>query len=319
MSPPHPSIMRLAERQLGVVTTAQLLRLGAEPSWIKRQVRHGPWKRLHRGVLVVHSGPVEWRTRAQAALLHAGRGAVLSHRAAGYQHGFADVPPRLVDVSVPHGRHVAGSPGIVVHRRRHLGAEGWAHLVNRLPTTTRPGTVLDLLTLARSDDEVISLLCAAVRARTLPAEIRDAVTQSARMAHRRLVLEILEDVEGGAESALERRYRRDVERRHRLPRSRRQVQHRLGDGRRIRADAVYESLGVRVELDGELAHPGGRTDQDTWRDNAVLLERGEVTLRYRWRHIRVTPCSTAAQVVAALRSRGWRGTPRPCGPDCLVT
>ncbi len=75
---------------------------------------------------------------------------------------------------------------------------------------------------------------------------------------------------------------------------------------------------MRCELDGELAHPGGRTDSDTWRDNAVLIERGDITLRYRWGHVALTPCATAAQVAAALRLRGWRGAPRACKPDCPV-
>jgi len=81
---------------------------------------------------------------------------------------------------------------------------------------------------------------------------------------------------------------------------------------------VYRGLGVRIELDGALAHPDGRTDGDTWRDNAVLIARGEITLRYRWRHVAVTPCVTAVQVSGALRLGGWTGRPHPCGPECAL-
>lgn len=86
----------------------------------------------------------------------------------------------------------------------------------------------------------------------------------------------------------------------------------------MRADCVYRGRGVRVELDGGLGHPGGRTDKDTWRDNAVGMEHLELTLRYRWAHVAGRPCDTAAQVATALRSRGWAGTPTPCGPNCPV-
>ncbi len=84
----------------------------------------------------------------------------------------------------------------------------------------------------------------------------------------------------------------------------------------LRADCRYEGLRVRVELDGQLAHPGGRTDADTLRDNIVVISTDEITLRFRWRHVAVTPCAVAEQVVLALRSRGWTGTPRPCGRTC---
>lgn len=134
---------------------------------------------------------------------------------------------------------------------------------------------------------------------------------------RALLLELLGEAEPGIESPLEHRYARDVERRHGLPRARAQVRDRVG-GRWIRADRVYEGLGVRVELDGRLAHPTGRTDDDTWRDNSVVIERSEVTLRYRWRHVAVEPCATAGQVASALRARGWTGGATRCSPTCAL-
>lgn len=133
------------------------------------------------------------------------------------------------------------------------------------------------------------------------------------MPHRALLLDLLAEAEDGVESPLERRYQRDVERRHHLPRAQPQVRERLTNGW-IRADAVYLGLGVRTELDGALAHPFGRTDADTWRDNAVLIERGDITLRYRWAHVAARPCAVAAQVQAALTPHhppaARRGRPR---------
>ena len=58
----------------------------------------------------------------------------------------------------------------------------------------------------------------------------------------------------------------------------------------------------------------GRDDDDVWRDNAVRVTHGDVTLRYRWRHVAGAPCATAAQVAAALRARGWQGSPARCAP-----
>lgn len=295
-----------------MVTTAQALRLGASRDWVERQVRSGYWQRPHRGVLVTHSGPLQWRTRARAALLYAGRGAALGGSSAGFVYEFVPRPPRVIDVTVPRDRFVQPSPGLRI-RRVHRLLDQRAGLV----VVQRGEAVLDLVAEARTEDDAVSLLCEAVRAGVSVLDIRLAWERRTCQPRRALVAELIAEVDAGVESPLERRYLRDVERRHGLPRSATQ-QRQVVAGLWIRADGLYRGLGVRWELDGELAHPGGRTDKDVWRDNAVLIEKGEITLRYRWYHVACTPCLTAEQVVAALRSRGWRGTSRPCGPGCSV-
>ena len=311
--PPDPRAVRsIASRQAHCVSRAQLLRLGATPTWISHRVASGRWLRLHPGIYVTHTGEPSWPTRASAALLYAGPGAALSHAAAAVRHGFSRTTPDAVDVSVPHGRKVMGQPGLVVHRRWTMPPTGGA------PNAVRPAhTVLDLVADCTAIDDVVGWVCAAVRARVGPGEILAALQERGRVGHRALLADILGDVADGVESPLEHRYHHDVERRHGLPRSRLQVRERLGP-HRIRADALYEGLGVRAELDGTLAHPGGRTDADTWRDNAVLVERGDLTLRYRWHHVAAMPCETALQIEAALRVRGWPGRAHPCSPGCAV-
>lgn len=300
----------LSRRQDRVVTAAQAVALGASRDWLERQVRRGHWQRLHRGVLVTHSGPLEWRTRFRAALLYAGPGAAIGGAAAGFVHGVVPKPPRLVDVTVPRDRSVRPSAGLVIHRADRPVEKRSGFVVVR-----RGESVLDLVADARSDDDAVGRLCAAVRAGASVHDIRLAWQRRTCQPRRALVAELIAEVSAGVESPLERRYVRDVERRHGLPRSVLQ-QRQVVSGLWIRADGVYVGLGVRRELDGELARPGGRTDKDVWRDNAVLIATGETTLRYRWFHVACTPCATAVQVVDALRSRGWRGTPRPCGPSC---
>ena len=313
MPAPSAQIAALAARQDAAVTTAQCIGLGADPDWIARQVRSGRWQRLHRGVLATYSGPLTWRTRARAALLYCGRDAALSHDAAAHVHRFADHPPRVIDVTIPQRRRVAASRGIRIHRHTARAVE----IRGRFAVVSRADTALDLLEQARTDDAAVSVLCAAVRGRTPPWLILEALARRSNTGGRGLAVELLTLVAEGIESPLELRYHRDVEQRHGLPRAalqRRQVI----SGLWIRADRIYQGMGVRTELDGQLAHPDGRTDSDTWRDNAVAISRGEITLRYRWSHVHGTPCRTAAQVVAALRSRGWTGSPRPCGPGCPV-
>ncbi|MBO3089135.1 type IV toxin-antitoxin system AbiEi family antitoxin domain-containing protein [Cellulomonas sp. zg-ZUI40] len=305
-----PPVRALVARQDGVATTAQLARAGMGASVVGRRVRAGHWQRLFRGVLVLHSGPVSWRQHARAALLAAGPGAALSHRTAGFVHRFVATPGPVVVVSVPAHRAVRPQQGIDVRRRRVMPhAGGGLRCVGREPT------LLDLVHEAADEDAAVGVVCDAVRAGVLPYRVVDELGTRSWQRHRALVLDVLGDPDARVESPLERRYDRDVETAHGLPRSRGQVRQVVG-GRWIRADRVFEGLGVRVELDGRLAHPHGRTDLDVWRDNAVLVERAELTLRYRWVHVVGSPCATAAQLASALHARGWRGTPALCGPAC---
>lgn len=301
-----------ARPHAGVVTTGRLVELGADRAWLSRQVRSGHWQRLHQGILLTHSGPVSWRSAAFGALLYAGDRASLSHHAAAYLNRMTPRPPDLIDVTIPADRRLEPSRGIVVHHRARLPA-----MVSSPWRTSVVDTALDLVAIADGADDVLAWLCEAVRARAQPWELRRELASRPTMRNRALARELLAEVVEGVESPLEGRYHRDVERSHGLPRSELQVREVIG-GVWIRADRIYRKHGLRIELDGALAHPGGRTDRDTWRDNAVLLETAERTLRYRWRHVSVTPCRTTQQVVEGLRQAEPALQARPCRRDCPV-
>jgi hypothetical protein len=295
-----------------VVTTGQLQAWGVGRSTTARRVSDGAWQRLHRGVVVLHSGPVTWRQEARGALLYAGAGAALSHRSAAYVHGMVPSPGPEVVVSVDARRAVAPQPGLVVHRRAPMPFAG-----GRLRVVGEDETVLDVVDQLGSDDDLVGFVCDAMRQGILPGRVLLHAGRRPRLRRRSLLEDLLCAPDDGVESPLEWRYLRDVERRHHLPPGRAQVRQRVG-GRWIRADRIYPGRGVRVELDGRLAHPLGATDDDVWRDNAVLVERADLTLRYRWRHVVGDPCATAGQVAHALQRGGWRGRPRPCSPTCTA-
>src|SRR5690606_31516674 len=131
------------------------------------------------------------------------------------------------------------------------------------PLRTSPAdTAVDLIARADGTDDVLAWLCEAVRAKARPWELRRVLEQRPTVGNRALARELLAEVSEGVESPLEGRYHRDVERAHGLPRSELQVREVLGGGW-VRADRRYRRYGLRVELDGALAHPGGRTDRDT--------------------------------------------------------
>lgn len=313
MSRDDRAIARHAARQGRAVSRAQVLASGGSPSWLRSQVRTRRWQRLWPGVYVTVTGPVGWMTRAHGALLYAGAGAVLGPQASAYLLGVTHRPPRVVDVLVPSDRRVTAQPGLSVScgARPERTARCTPARLGLAPT------VLALVDRARSADAVVGLICDGVRAGCSVDALRGEAGRWQRVRCRGLLQDLLADVAAGVESPLERRYQHGVERRHGLPTASLQVRQRVG-AHWIRTDRVYTGRRVRVELDGRLAHPGGRTDQDCWRDNEVGISEHDLTLRYRWRHVAGSPCDTAAQVVRALRSRGWDGEPRRCGPSCRV-
>lgn len=291
----------------------QLLDAGGDRAWVRRRVASGRWQRLLPGVVLTHSGPILWGARGWSAVLYAGDGAALSHASAARALGLSRVEPRVVEVAVPAHRRVVAQPGLRVGYRSTM--PGVTRL--GLPSVDLADTVVDLVATARSTDDAVGWLCEAVRGGLDPAAVLDAAARRRRLRRRGLLAELVGEALAGVESPLELRYGRDVERRHGLPRSELQARERVG-GRWIRADRRYAGLGVRAELDGALAHPSGRTDLDTWRDNEVLVTTGEITLRFRWRHVVAEPCESALLVARALRSRAWTGLPTPCSPICAV-
>ncbi len=299
-----------AIRQDGVATTAQLESWGLSQELASRRVASGDWQRVFRGVFALQSGPMSWRQHARAALLYGGEGVALSHRSAAFARGIVPGAGSDIDITVPHARTVRPQPGLVVHRARQMP---WAG--GTLRAVDEEEAVLGLIACAASDDELVGLICDAVRGGARSDVLAQRAAQRPRLHHRALLREIVGAVDDGIESPLEFRYRRDVERAHGLPRAVAQKRERVG-GRWIRADRVYDGFGVRVELDGQLAHPFGSTDDDVWRDNGVLLTSGDITLRYRWHHVALTPCEVAQQVTVALHAGNWRGTPRLCGAGC---
>jgi very-short-patch-repair endonuclease len=126
----------------------------------------------------------------------------------------------------------------------------------------------------------------------------------------------LGDVASGAESTMEVRYVRDVERAHGLPRGERQVS--ASPTSAARHDIGYRDQRVLVELDGELGHEGrGARIRDGRRDRRGATT-GWLTARAFWPDV-LDPCSLANEVGAILQTRGWSGQPRICRRrPCLV-
>jgi hypothetical protein len=302
--------------QSGVVSWVQARDAGFTASDIDWRLRSGRWRRLHRGAYATFTGDPSREAELWAALLRAGAGAVLSHETAAEVHGLVDKPSPMIHISVPAQRQPGRRRkirGVIVHRSRCLVPEWqppW-----QLPRTSVEDTILDLVAAARTFDDAYGWISRGVGRRLTSARsLSQALDARSRIRWRAWITVALQDAADGVHSPLERNYVYGVERAHGLPTARRQAKRRHGSGTRY-LDNLYEEFGLCVEVDGVAAHPPEGRWRDTRRDNANLAQ-GTETLRYGWPDVTENRCRTGTEVAAVLRRRGWKGTPRPCGPAC---
>lgn len=316
---PHdlpPALRDVAERQRGVISRGQALGAGMSSRAIEFQMVSGRWQRVQSGVYSVFTGSLDRRSTLWAAVLRCGPGAALSHQTAAELDGLLDRPAPLIYVTIPATRRVCAAPGIVIRTRFDIDRA--RHPVRLPPRTRVEETVLDLWQSSRSLDAAIGWITSALGRRlTTQGLLLEASARRSKLRWRTDIDAALSPDAAGVHSLLEFRYVRDVERAHQLPRGRRQATVRRG-GRREYRDVLYDEFALAVELDGKIAHPDDRRWPDIRRDNAAAAD-GLLTLRYGYLDVTSAPCLVAEQVIQALRTRGWSGTPRRCSPDCPVS
>ena len=297
---------RLAVLQAGVVSREQALGCGLSRHVIDRLTASEQWRPLARGIYLIAPLAPSWHSLAWAGVLLGGDDSRLGPRASGYLYRLLDREPTPIDILVPAARQVRTS-GPWLFARERAGVRPF-RTVGEPPRLTVETSVLDLCA-AGTETDVVSLTTKAVQLRlTTTSRLRTALAERSRQRHRRLLQGILSDVAEGAESPLEVRYLREVERAHGLPKGRRQ---KSRAGLPYLTDVGYDEYGVLVELDGRAGHEGTGRFRDMKRDNAFAI-RGFTTLRYGWFDLTEQSCAVARQIAAILVSRGWPGLLQPC-------
>ncbi len=315
-----PEIVRLLDRQDGVITVGQAVAAGMSDKSVRDQVRAGRWQVMYRGVYAAFTGQPPRRAQLWGALLRAGPGAMLSYESAAELWGLLSRPSAAIHVTVPYVSNPERRgpvPGVAIHRSRSSG--GARHPVLLPPRTRIEETVLDLVDSARSFDEAYDWICRAIgRRRTTAARIQAALEARARIKWRQDIELALGYAKGGALSVLELRYVRGVERAHGLPTATRQARVRHATGNRY-LDNLYAGYRACVEIDGTAAHPEDEQWRDKSRDRWNAVHEGIDTIRIGVPDLvsQERRCRVAADVAKWLSSRGPR-VGRPCGPGCQV-
>ncbi len=296
-----------------MVGRAQALAAGLTAARLRWLVESRRWQRVHAHTFATTTGPLTFEARVWAAILRVGRDAVASHRTAAFLDGLCDDPGPVIHVTAPAERHVRGKvDGVRVHYAHRLPRT--RHPAASPPRTRLEETVLDLVDVASHPREVEGWVTAACQRRlTTPERLADALGRRKKIRWRPMVEAMLTDVAEGAQSPLELRHLRQVERAHGLPAGCRQ--RRVAGRRVIWIDVDYPEFALRVELDGRVGHVGEGRFRDRRRDNRATVD-GHATLRYGHADVFGDPCGVAAEQARVLRARGWTGTVRACRPDC---
>lgn len=308
------ALSAVVEEQHGLVTLQQCLASGLTDRAVRHRLSTGRWVCVRRGVYLTVPGREGWWLASAAALLAVGDHAAWSHRTAAHSYGLVRTPPPQVDLLVDAAIRLRPGTGIRLHRSRH--ADLRVDPLHWPWRTTVEETLLDLADVVTVDETLALLGRAFQRGLTTEHGVRTALAQRARHRRRAMLGDVLADVGDGAQSALEVRFVRDVERPHGLPRGRRQRPSWAG-GLRLH-DVAYEAQRLLVELDGRLGHEGeGRVD-DGVRDrrsatSGWLTVRG--VLAGRGRHA-VRPGRGARgrarePWVGRTGHAVWRAVPRP--------
>ena len=308
--PAPPTWQQLLEEQDLVISRPQARAGGLSEDQWQWRLDSGRWQTLLAGVAVAHSGAVTDQQRAWAAVLSAGNGARLTADAALLTHGVRLPAPTVLHVAVPERRIVVAralpaGPGQVAvrvqpHRVRRIAA--WAHPVKQPPVLRLPYAVLHAAAWASTARAGEWRLAAAVQQRRARVpDLRAALVEMPRLDRRRLIRDVLDDVELGAHAASELDFLRFL-RRHELPLPDR-LQRPVRRGTVRYLDAWWERQRVNAEMDGAHHRLVGTWDDDALRANdVVLVERHDriLLLRFTRANLRHDGDRVAAQLRDAL-------------------
>jgi hypothetical protein len=291
----------LLREQSRVVTRQQLRAAG----WTHKQIDHEltieRWQSPTDGILVTHTGPLLGDEPLWVGVLHAGRGAVLTHLSSARRDGLTWIGRHVIDVLTPKGDLVEPLDGYFFHQTRrpyHL----WVRPRSGPPRLPFEHAVL--LAAERDKDvrRAIGLLASSVQQGLTKADrLTRTIPQIRKLRHGRTFRLVLHDIAGGAQSFAELdvgRMCRDAG----LIEPARQVVRLDKAGMRRYLDCVWvlpDGRTVVLEIDGSFHAEVVAWWQDMRRERAVVIA-GDTVLRCSSIELRLE----RAQILADLKAIG---------------
>ncbi len=282
------------------MSTGQLIELGFAAATIADRVRLGKLHRVERGVYAVGHDALAPEGRRMAALLYAGRGAVLSHLSAAVHWGLLDDRSGgKMHVTVARrarGDHNRTGGAVSVHGTRSLSRdERTRH--DGVPVTAVPRTLLDLAGMTK---EVSDRALRRAVSQALVLKLTDARRLRAQLScsrGRRGVARLAGLLDGGiapTRSVLEDRLLALV-RAAKLPEPR--VNAMVAT---LEVDLLFAAQRVIVEADGARYHDNPVARLRDVERQVLLEEAGYQVVRVNWSQVTREPARTARRLRAAL-------------------
>ena len=301
----HPVLGPIVQAQAGVVRLSQL---ADEMSYgqVRAQVDARRWRRAGRGVLVTQNGDLTPTQHLWVALLSAPAGSALSGPTAARLDGMPTSAIEPVHITIPCGERAPRGLDAEVHWSRFLEDDD-VH-PTRTPRRTRlPRSVLDWAAWQAPNGErmVREIVLSAVQRRlTTPDLLRRHLPRRGHCRHHALIVESIDDAEGGIGSIPEHGFNRIVLGAG-LPKPTRQVL-RWRPGGRAYLDVDWDPYGFSAEIEGAQHFEVEHRDDDLARLNDLVIG-GSRVLQFSSFAIRRKPEKVAEVLVRALRSAGWNG------------
>ncbi|MEQ3550258.1 hypothetical protein WIS52_07230 [Pseudonocardia nematodicida] len=255
----------------------------------------GPWSRLGPGVVKLDNGPQTRDDRCQAAILHAGRDAVVTGIDALARHGVrsAPTPSGPVHVLIPAGRRRIGA-GLMLAERTHRLPSGSSGDVPLAPVAR---AAVDAARRSRDRNLVRTVFADLVQHRhcTVDQLVTELVEGSSRGSAlpREVLREIVDGVRSVAEATAQRLLRRAG-----LPVPLLNVRLEAPDGTFLAIpDFLFEEAGLAWQIDSREYHLDPTDYERTVRRRSALVAAGVVVVQSLPSDLRTRP----AEVLAELR------------------
>ena len=268
---------------------------------VTRRTLRSRHDQVHRDVYVAKGEKLTPVTRAVAAWLWSGRQATAAGFSASALYG-----TQWIDHQLPaelYRRNGKPVDGILVHRDELFDDE--VQLAQGIPATTPARTAFDLGRRGRRTQALIAVDALANATRLLPSDVTPLVERQRGVRGLVQLREIINLMDGGAESPQETRTRLvliDAA----MPRPTTQiiVYGNFAGRRYAKVDMGYEDFKVGVEYDGEHHWTEPRQYAYDIDRHAELLARGWVIIRVSADMLRYRPDVILMRTCAALRAAG---------------
>jgi hypothetical protein len=307
-----PGLDELIAGRDGVLATWMALACltADELRWL---VSSGRWQRPSKGVIVTHSGPLTDLQALRVALLHCGPRAVLGGLTAARLDGltgFDDKPPiseGTIHVLAPPGRRRRPGPSgliVAVHYSQFL-TDLDVHPAREPRRTRIARSLVDAAAWRATDRGAMAVLAAGVQQRLVRVDqLRDVLGRMKCVRRHRIMQEVLDDIEGGAQALSELDFTRRVIQQFGLPEPSRQSGRRDSRSRRRWIDVLFDKWKVAVEIDGAQHITPLEQWDDMERDNDLNAD-GYRVLRFPGWLVRRKPEIVARTILQALRANGY--------------